>query len=120
MAGSFSTLCEGKVKIKLQELNFMAHIFAPFHITSQKSNYDVIFGQDLLQESGINLDFQNPRYPWNQLIEKWEPILQFKKVKILRVQLIDLKICLMAHKEIIPVLSIKLNYWKALNCTMLN
>ena len=34
MAGSFSP-----------DLNFTAHIIAPFHITSQKSNYDAIFGQ---------------------------------------------------------------------------
>ena len=37
----------------------MAHIFVPFYATSQKSNYDVIFGRYLLQELGINLDFQN-------------------------------------------------------------
>ena len=42
--GSFSTLCEAEVKIKLPELNFTAHIFAPFNVTSQKSNYNVIFG----------------------------------------------------------------------------
>ena len=36
MAGSFSTQCKAGVKMKLQELNPMAHIFAPFHVTSQK------------------------------------------------------------------------------------
>ena len=41
---SFLTLCEAEVKTKLPELNFTAHIFAPFHVTSQKSNYNVIFG----------------------------------------------------------------------------
>ena len=51
------TLCEAEVKIKLQELNFTAHIFAPFHVTRQKSNYKVIFGRDLLRELGIDLDF---------------------------------------------------------------
>ena len=64
MAGSFSTSCEAEVKIKLPELNFTAHFFAPFHVTSQKSNYDVIFGQDLLQGLGINLDFQNNFVGW--------------------------------------------------------
>ena len=54
MAKSFMTLCKAKVKIKHPELNVMAHIFTPFHITSQKSNYNVIFGRDLLQELGIN------------------------------------------------------------------
>ena len=43
MAGFlFLTLCKAEVKIKLPELKFTAHIFAPFHVTSQKSNYNVI------------------------------------------------------------------------------
>ena len=54
MAESFSTLCEAKVNIKLPELSVTSHIFAPFHVTSHKSNHDVIFGQDLLRECGIN------------------------------------------------------------------
>ena len=66
MAESFSTLCKAEVKIKLAKENFTANIFAPFHITSQKRNYNVIFGRDLLHELGINLDFLNnfvARYP---------------------------------------------------------
>ena len=59
MAGSFLTLCEAGVKIKLPELNFKAHSFATFHVTNQKSNYVVMFGRDFLRELGINLDFQN-------------------------------------------------------------
>ena len=51
--------CEAEVKIKLPELNFTARIFVPFHKTSQKNNYNVIFGRDLLRELGINLGFQN-------------------------------------------------------------
>ena len=77
MAASFLTLCEAEVIIQLPELNFTARIFIPFHITSQKSNYDFILGQDLPQELGINLDFQNnfvswkkSRYPCNQVIMK--------------------------------------------------
>ena len=66
MAGSFSTLCKVEVKLKLPELNFTAHIFAPFHVTSQKSNYDVIFRRDLLQELRINLDFQNNFFNWKE------------------------------------------------------
>ena len=38
----------------------------PFHITSQKSNYDVIFSQALLWELGINLDFQNNLVGWKE------------------------------------------------------
>ena len=70
MDESFLTSCKAEVKIKLPELNVTAHIFALFHVTSQRSNYSVIFDQDLLRELGINLDFQNnfvswkePRYP---------------------------------------------------------
>ena len=36
-------------------LTFLYH----FHVTSQKSDYNVTFGQDLLQGLGISLDFQN-------------------------------------------------------------
>ena len=66
MAGSCLTSCEAEVKIKLPELNLMTHIFAPFHLTSQKSNYNVIFDQDLLQELGINLDFQINFVGWKE------------------------------------------------------
>ena len=66
MAGSFSTSCKNEVKLKLPELNFTAHIFVPFHVTSQKSNYDVILGQDLLRELRINLDYQNNFVIWKE------------------------------------------------------
>ena len=66
MAGSFSMSCKAEVKIKLAELNFTAHTFAPFHTTSQKSNYDVIFDLDLLQHLGIKLDFQNNFVGWKE------------------------------------------------------
>ena len=66
MAGSFSTLCQAEMKIKPLELNFTAHIFAPYQVTSQKSNYDVKFDRDLLQELGINLDFQNNFVRWKE------------------------------------------------------
>ena len=67
MAGSFSTSCKAEVKIKLPELNFTAYIFAPFHVTSQKSNYDVIFGRDLQQKLGMNLDFHNNFVGWKEI-----------------------------------------------------
>ena len=50
VAGSFSMPCHAEVKIKLPKLNFTALIFAPFHLTSQKSSRDVIFDQDLPRE----------------------------------------------------------------------
>ena len=57
MAGSFSTSHEAEITFKISELNVTAHISAPFHVTTRKSNYDVIFGRDLLRELGIQLDF---------------------------------------------------------------
>ena len=59
MAGSFQTSCKAEGKIKLDKLFVTAHIFAPFLVTSQKSNYNVIFGRVLLQRLRINLDFQH-------------------------------------------------------------
>ena len=58
MVGSYLMFCETELKIKFSQLNFTAHISAPFHVTSPKVNYNVIFGRDLLRELGINLDFQ--------------------------------------------------------------
>ena len=66
IAGSFPTSCEAEVKVKLPELNFTAHTFPPIYVTSQKSNYNVINGQDLLRELGINLDFQNNFVCWKE------------------------------------------------------
>ena len=56
VTGSF-LIHKAEVKMKLPELNFTAHIFAPFHVTSQKENEIVIFGRDLLWKLKINLDF---------------------------------------------------------------
>ena len=66
MVGSFSTFCKAEVKIKLSELYVTVHIFASLHVTSQKSNYNVIFGRNLLRELGINLDFQNSFVGWKE------------------------------------------------------
>ena len=57
MDGSFVTLYEAEVKIKLSDLNTTTNISAPFHVTDQRSHYDVIFGRDLLRELGMSLDF---------------------------------------------------------------
>ena len=52
---------------KLLELNITAHISAPFHVTTKKYNCDVIFGRNLLQELGIQLDFQNNFIGWKDI-----------------------------------------------------
>ena len=54
------------MKINHPEVNVTAHIFAPFSVTSPKSNYNVIFGRDLQQGFGINLDFQNNFVGWKE------------------------------------------------------
>ena len=66
MAKSFSTSYKAEGKITLTKLNVTAHIFATFHVTSQKSYYNIIFGPDLLRELGINLDFQNNFIGWKE------------------------------------------------------
>ena len=53
MAGSFSTSRESEITLKMTELNVMAHISVPFHVTTKKRNYDVIFDRDLIQEIKI-------------------------------------------------------------------
>ena len=58
MAGSFCTSREAETTLKMSELNVMADTFAPFHITIKTSNYNVIFGRDLLWKLGIQVDFQ--------------------------------------------------------------
>ena len=74
MAGSFSTSHEIKIKVKLPELNVMVHISATFHVTTRKSNYDVIFGKVLLQGLGIQLDFQNNIIEWQDINLHMKPL----------------------------------------------
>ena len=52
MAGSFSTSREAEITLKMPELNVTANISAPLHVTTKKSNHNVIFGRDLLRELG--------------------------------------------------------------------
>ena len=48
----------------MPEVNVTAHISAPFHVTTKKSNYNVIFGRDLLWELGIQLGIHNNFIGW--------------------------------------------------------
>ena len=59
MVGSFFMSHVDEIKLNLLELIVTAHLPAPFCIVTKKYNYNVIFGRDLLQELGIQLDFQN-------------------------------------------------------------
>ena len=67
MAGSFSTSYETTINLTLPELNPTAHISAKMHMTENKSNYDVIFGRDLLRELGISLDFKSNTVTWQHI-----------------------------------------------------
>ena len=66
MANSFLISCEVEIKMKHPKLNVTDHIFAPFHITNQKSNKNLKFGLNLLWEHGIYLDFQNNYASWKE------------------------------------------------------
>ena len=74
MAGSFSTSREAEITLKIQELNVTAHISALFHVTTKKSNYNVIFGRDLLRELNIQLDFQNHFTGWKDINLPMKPV----------------------------------------------
>ena len=74
LAGSFSTSREAEITLKMPELNVTAHISAPFHVTTKKSNCDVIFGRDLRRELGILLDFQNNFIGWKDINLPMKPI----------------------------------------------
>ena len=74
MAGSFSTSQEVEITLKMPEINVTAHISAPFHVTTKKTYYDVIFGRDLLRELGIQLDFQINFIGWQAINLPMKPI----------------------------------------------
>ena len=66
---------EAEITLKMLELNVTGHIFAPFHMATKISNYDVIFGRDLLQELGTQLDFQNKFIGWKDINLSIKPIV---------------------------------------------
>ena len=52
----------------------MPYISAPFHVTTKKSNYNITFGRDLLQELVIQLVFQNNFIGWKDIDIYTKPI----------------------------------------------
>ena len=74
MVGCFSTSQEAEITVKMPELNVMAHISAPSHVTTKKSNYDVNFNRDLFRELGIQLDLQNNIIGWHDINPPMKPI----------------------------------------------
>ena len=80
MAGTFNTSSLTELNIKLPELNHTAMITTEFHVTNAKSNYDLIFGRDLLRELGINLNFKNNTMSWQDIFIPMKPVDCLKKV----------------------------------------
>ena len=108
MAGSFCTSCEVEIISKTAEFNVTTQISAPFHVTTKKSNYNVIFGTDLLWELGIQLDFQNSFIGWGDINLPTKPIC-CKKRTYYTIQ--DSKNIRKATKRIKKILDV--NYKKA-------
>ena len=75
MAGSFSTSRKAEITLKIPELNVTARTSAPFHMTTKKSNYDVIFGRHLLRELGLQLDNQKNFIGWQEINILMKPIV---------------------------------------------
>ena len=65
MTGTLSISKRGSINIKMPEFNETATIKIDCHVTTDKSNYDIIIGRDTLQELGITLDFSNGTVTWN-------------------------------------------------------
>ena len=74
ISGTFSASHEAEITLKIPELNVTAHISALFHVTTIKSDYNVIFWKDLLQELGIQLDFQNDYIGWQDINLPMKPV----------------------------------------------
>ena len=73
MAGSFATSYETEINLKLPELYHTAHISVPCHVTKQNSNYDIIFGRDILRELKIILDFNQNTVQREEVIIPMKP-----------------------------------------------
>ena len=73
MAGAFATSYETEVSVKLPELYHTAHISVPCHVTKQNSNYDIIFGRDILRELKIILDFNQNTVQREEVIIPMKP-----------------------------------------------
>ena len=66
-SGKFSTNQKYCVNIKLAEFNPTAEITHTVHVAKELGNYDIIVGQDLLHELGINIRFSTKTIFWNDV-----------------------------------------------------
>ena len=69
-------LCHARPKLcqKISELDVTDHISVQIHVTTNKRNYKVIFGRDLLRELEIRLDSQNNIIGWQDINLPMKPI----------------------------------------------
>jgi Retroviral aspartyl protease len=66
VAGTFRTMVKTTVTFKLPTLHETRTIETEMHVTNSINNYDMIVGQDLLQELGIVLHFADQTIVWDQ------------------------------------------------------
>ena len=72
-AGSFKTQAISKILFKLPELSESKVIETKVHLTTQPSSYDMIIGNDLLKELGIDLKYSDMTITWNDVIIPMRP-----------------------------------------------
>ena len=72
--GTFTTNSKAKIEFLIPELNNQRLINAYVHDTSSEMSYDMIIGQDLMQELGI--DVLNSTKTINAMIKKSTNILK--------------------------------------------
>ena len=65
---------ENEITFKISELNVTVQISAPFHLTTRKSNFDIIFRRDSIQELRIQLDFPKKFIRWQDINIPMRPI----------------------------------------------
>ena len=63
--GNFSTNHKRCTKIMLADLNPTVEITHSVHVAKTLGNYDIIIGQDLLHELGIDIRFSTKTMCWN-------------------------------------------------------
>ena len=72
-AGLFQTKGTSKVQFRLPEFFDDRIIEHRFHITNQKSNYDIIIGQDLLSQLKIDIKFSTMSINWDDAVVPMKP-----------------------------------------------
>ena len=65
-AGQFKTTYTTKVELSMPELHERRLIKHKFHITPNEMGYNMIIGQDLMEELGIDLNFSNNSISWDE------------------------------------------------------